>query len=102
MAEMGKIVLALFLVAFWLFLPIPMMVIGVGGFDTIEDVYVNVPDDNPNLGFFQWAKPITQLFTTYFKLLVFEIPGLQIYVRYFIRFLQFATALFILIMLRGN
>lgn len=99
-----KYALALFLIGFWLFLPVPMMLFGVGGF---EEVTQNVPEniDNPaetGLGFFAWLKPITQGISLFFNLLVFNIVGIDPILARFINFLQLSTLVFVLVMLRGN
>jgi hypothetical protein len=91
MADMGKILLALFLIGFWLFLPMGLMLFDVAGFDQV-DTY---PEDKGNLNFWAYIE-------AYFKILTFNIAGVNVYIKYFIHFLQIATALFIAIMIRGN
>ena len=86
---MDKTTIAVFIIAFWLFLPIPMMMFNIGGFDIYEN-------ESPN-----GINPIDWL-TIYFKLLVFSIPSANIYIVFFVRFLQAMTILFLALWIRGG
>lgn len=91
MAEIGKIALALFLVGFWLFLPIGFLLFDIAGNDIITE---RTQDTGP-IVFWDYI-------SVYFSLLTFNIAGVSVYIKYIIWFLQFATAVFIAVMIRGN
>lgn len=101
MADLGKIVLALFLGGFWLILPLAFQLFNIQG-ASLQDL----PDiDNPQestIGFFSWTKPIAQGLSLYFNLLTFNIPNLNIFIRYFFNILQLGTLIFIILLLRGD
>lgn len=84
---LNKELIAFFLIGFWLFLPIPLMLFGVGGYNTVDSVNAGAT----------WG--IMDYIGIYFKLLVFSIPDAPLILKYFVHFLQIMTVLFILIIL---
>ncbi len=101
MASITRVTLALFIIGFWVFLPISLQWLGITGFSIVAPPIIEEPDES-GLGFFEWLRPITQSVSIYFKILTFNIPDIFPLLRYFLNFLQLATVTFILFMLRGN
>lgn len=101
MTTITRVVLAMFIVGFWLFLPIGLMLFDVAGFDQLDRPEVDEPETGL-AGFFQWAGNIVQILGIYFQLLVFNIPGVNVFIRFIVVFLQILSAIFIGFMLRGN
>lgn len=87
---MKVVTFLVFILAFWIFLPIPLMFFNVGGFNVLE---FNNPSKSVNF----W-----DYIGVYFDLLIFNIPGANIFIVYFIRMLQFLTVLFIILLIRGS
>ena len=65
--------IALFLVSFWLFLPIPLMIFDVGGY---QEIATN-----------------TNILNIYFQLLIFNIPGASFVMLRIVNLLQVITLL---------
>jgi len=91
---MNKIVLGLFLIGFWLFLPIGMIAMNVTGYDSIE----NNPKLEQRTGLFGIIDMLLDGVKIYFNMLVFNIPNVHEYIIYIVRFLQFASFVFLLIL----
>lgn len=103
MADIGKITIAILVVAFWLFLPVGLMLFDVAGFDYLEfSNNIEQPKDTGVIGFFSWATPIIQIINIYFQTLIFNIPNLHIMFRLIINMMQIISLIFVGIMLRGN
>lgn len=79
-----KLAIVIFLLAFWLFLPVPLMVMNVGGFGELGKITIlDIP-------------------LIYLKLLVLNIPDTNIYLLRFGNFLQMITLLSGFLLLRGD
>lgn len=90
MGNATSYITALVLLGFWLFLPLGMMLMGVGGYSFVDGDVVTTE-----------TGITVSILNVYFRLLFFEIPSMNIFIRYFVRFLQFATAVAIVFFLRG-
>ena len=89
---MNKIIVAIFLVGFWLFLPVGMQLLGVSGYDSISTMdEVEQPTGILGIG----ATLIDGL-GLYFNLLIFNIPNVHEYIVYFVRLLQFMSLILII------
>lgn len=96
---MNKIVLGLFIVGFWLFLPIPFMIMDIGEYQAID---LEEAEETEDIGFLDFLGTMADLFGVYWRLFFFTIPDVNQYLNYFILFIKVSTILFTLIMLRGN
>lgn len=71
MSDSKTVTIALFILAFWLFLPLPMILFNVGGFQEVA-----------NTG---------NIVTIYFNLLSFNIPGADFVILRIVNFIQIVT-----------
>lgn len=79
-----KLGIIIFLLAFWLFLPVPLMLMNVGGFGELNKITIlDIP-------------------LIYLKLLVLNIPDTNVYLLRFGNFLQIITLLSGFLLLRGD
>ena len=82
MADYGKLTLALFLVGFWLFLPIPMMYLDVTGYNTLNPETESKTVIGKAISFgdkilsaiIPFYSQIMEFATMYTRLLFFNIP----------------------------
>lgn len=84
-----KTSIAVFLIAFWLFLPLPMMLFNVGEFREITI------DESTNE-----ISVLSSVPATYFDLLIFNIPNANFWLLRFINFLQLMTLLVAYLLIR--
>lgn len=102
---MSRVILAIFVIGFWLFLPLPLMYLDVGGFSEVDKSDL-ATIQTPNVGkltfLFDLIQPFVVFIKMYFKLLVFSIPTVSIGIRYFFNFIQILSMIFLAFMLRGN
>ncbi len=90
---MNKIVFAIFLVGFWLFLPIGMLLLGVSGYDSLQSDDIDVEQPTGILGI---GKVLIDGLKMFFNMLIFNIPNVHEYIVYFVRFLQFLSVIVII------
>lgn len=96
---MNKIVVALFIIGFWIFLPIPMMLLDVGGYEVVD---LSEAEDTGEIGFINFLGTLGNIFKTYWNLFFFNIPTSNVYIQYFLLFIKSASLLFTILILRGN
>lgn len=96
---MSKEALAISLIVFWLALPIPLQLMGITGYNilSVSEFSTEVPT-----GLESMLTSVVNFIGVYFQLLFFVIPSTNPYIFRFVNMLQVLTALFIVIMLRGN
>ena len=99
---MDKIGLALLVIGFWLFLPIPMGLLGVGGYSYVSESTLDVANQNAELNLVNFITEMGKLFKVYFALIFFTIPQAPIYVNFFLLFFKSASVFLAIIMIRGN
>lgn len=96
---MSKYALAIVIIAFWLLLPIPFMMMKISGYPVLDQTViqeVKEPDILYNIAYFG------ALVKFYFQTLFFVIPGVNFYVARFINFIQLISALLVFLLLRGD
>lgn len=94
-----KYVLAFTIVAFWLFLPIPLMYMGVGGFNEINTGDLQNSDEPTTLGL---ILDFGGYISVYFQTMFFIIPNINFILARFVNLLQIMSGFLILVMIRGN
>lgn len=101
---MNKIVLVVFLIGFWLFLPIPMIYMNIGNYDYLRENDLSDLDkyENERPSFLNFLNEIGYMVGIYLKLLFFTIPNAPALINYFLLFLKSLTGVFLFVMLRGN
>lgn len=96
---MNKVILALFLIGFWLFLPIPFMLLNVDGYEELD---ITEAEDTEEIGFLNFLGTMGNLFGIYWKLFFMSFPTVSSYINYFLLFLKVATITLAIFMIRGN
>lgn len=93
----NKLYLAMFLILFWFLLPFPMQKFGLGGVSEIPDREIEQPKNAIDYFGVVWDS-----IKVYFSLLVFNIPNVNDYIRYFINALQISTFVLLIYTIRGD
>lgn len=94
-----KYVLAMSIILFWLVLPIPLMLMGVGGFDELSTLDQKRATEPTTITVIM---DLGNYLAVYFKTMFFLIPNANAYIMRFVNFLQLMSGLLILVMIRGN
>lgn len=89
--DLGKLGLGVFIIAFWLALPIFLIILGVSGFETLDTTTKTTGTSS-----------ILNLVGLYFKTAVINIKGVSIYIQLFINVLQIASLLVAFLLFRGD
>ena len=92
---MGKMTLLLFVVGFWLFLPIPFMLMNIGEYQLIDTEEIDGIEE-PN------AVNIWDVLKIYWRVLFFTIPNANIYIQYILLFFKVASVLGVFLVIRGD
>lgn len=96
---MSKIIVMVFILAFWIFLPLPFMIMGVGGFENLDLTDLET-QENPT--FLNYLTLIWSFVSIYFRILVIGFYGVPIYINLFIWLLKAITGFVLVLVLRGN
>ena len=88
-----------FILAFWLFLPLPMMFLGMGNFNTLDYSALEQVSE-PN--FFTYVSTSVAMLSIYFKILFLGIPEAPLIINVFIGFLKLMSGIVIALLLKGE
>jgi len=95
---MSKIRIMLFIIAFWLIIPLPFMILGIGGFDRVS--FKEIQDlEQPS--FFNYLTIGWDYLSIYFRIIFIGFYGTPIYIDIFLWLLRAITVFTFILVIRG-